>query len=235
MLLNVFDAVGILATLLVVSATIAQALRLPEWGRDVLLAAIGGWAGLQIALASAGVLAGQLGPAPMIGVMAALPILMALAVVLAWPAARAALLGIPTEAIVALNIGRLIGVGFVLLAAAGRMGGPFPYSAGWGDIITGADALLLTVLMVRGHVSGGAIALWNAFGTLDLVVALALGGITFGKGLGSGLLAAAPGGNDVSSLPFVLIPTVLVPLYLLLHGVVFAQLRGRSVRAARAA
>lgn len=235
MLLNVFEAIGLMATLLVVGSTVTQALRLPWWGRVVLLAIVGGWAGLQIALASAGVLAQQVGPAPMIGVMAAIPILAALIVVAMSPKARASLVGIPTETIVALNIGRMIGLSFVLLAATGRMGGPFPYSAGWGDIITGADALLLTVLMARGRVSGGAIALWNAFGTLDLIVALALGGITFGKGLGSGLLAAAVGGNEVSSLPSVLIPTVLVPLYLILRGVVFAQLRRQSVRAPSAA
>jgi hypothetical protein len=235
MLLNMVEAAGLMATLLVVSSTIAQALRLPGWGRVVLLAAIGAWTGLQIVLASAGLLAGQIGPAPMIGIMAAIPMLAALVIAAASPSARTRLIGIPTETIMALNIGRLIGVGFVLLAAAGRMGGPFPYSAGWGDIITGADALLLTVLMTRGRVSGGAVALWNGIGTLDLVVALALGGITFGHGLGSGLLAAAPGGSEVASLPFALIPTVLVPLYLILHGVVFAQLRAGSVRAPSAA
>ncbi len=231
MLLNILGAVGLMATLLVMSSTLAQSLKLSLAGRVVLLVVMGGWAGLQVALATGGVLAERLGPAPLIGIMAAIPMVATGLVALTSRRARAALLGIPTETIVALNIGRLMGVTFVLLAAVGRMGGPFPYSAGWGDIITGADAVLLTILMMRGRVSVGAVALWNTFGTLDLVVALALGGITFGTGLG-GLLAAAPGGNEIASLPSALIPTVLVPMYMILHGVVFAQLRGRTIQAA---
>lgn len=231
MLLNIIGAVGLMATLLVMAATLAESLRLPLAGRVWLLVAIGGWAGLQVALATGGVLAERIGPAPVIGVVAAIPLIAVGLIALLSGRARAALLGVSTETIIALNIGRLMGVVFVLLAAAGRMGGPFPYSAGWGDIITGADALLLTVLMLRGRVSLGAVALWNSFGLLDLVVALALGGITFGTGLG-GLLAAAPGANEISSLPTVMIPTVLVPMYMILHVVVFAQLRGKTVRAA---
>src|SRR5579863_4508778 len=231
MLLNVIGAVGLMATLLVMASTLAESLKLPLAGRVWLLVAIGGWAGLQVALATGGVLAERIGPAPVIGVMAAIPLIAVGLIAVLSGRARAALLGVSSETIVALNIGRLMGVVFVLLAAAGRMGGPFPYSAGWGDIITGADALLLTVLMLRGRVSVGAVALWNSFGLLDLVVALALGGITFGTGLG-GLLAAAPGANEISSLPTVLIPTVLVPMYMILHVVVFAQLRGKTVRAA---
>ena len=57
-----------------------------------------------------------------------------------------------------------------------------------------------------------------------LRTALTLGGITFGAGIPP-LLPAAIGGSEVASVPWVLIPTTLVPMYLILHGVVFARLR----------
>ena len=49
----------------------------------------------------------------------------------------------PLQLLVGLNIGRVFAVLFLLLAAEGRLSGPFPYSAAWGDIITGAFALPL--------------------------------------------------------------------------------------------
>ncbi len=41
---------------------------------------------------------------------------------------------------VALNVVRVFAVLFLLLAAEGRLTGPFPHSAAWGDIITGVLA-----------------------------------------------------------------------------------------------
>jgi hypothetical protein len=41
--------------------------------------------------------------------------------------------GFPPPLLIGLNAGRVFGVFFLLLAATGRMGGPFPFSAGWGE------------------------------------------------------------------------------------------------------
>jgi hypothetical protein len=64
----------------------------------------------------------------------------------------------------------------LLLAAAGRLAGPFPHFTGWGDIITGVFALPVAWLArdVRPrHLN--AIAAWDLFGAADLVLAITLG------------------------------------------------------------
>ena len=81
--------------------------------------------------------------------------------------AREKLLAIPIGLIVQLNALRVIGVLFLLLVAAGRLAGPFPWSAGVGDVLTG----LLAMQAARN----GRLLEWNVFGALDLLAALALG------------------------------------------------------------
>src|SRR5262245_32727007 len=46
------------------------------------------------------------------------------------------MLSVPMPLMIGLNIGRIFAVLFFLLAAEGRLSGPFPVFAGWGDIIT---------------------------------------------------------------------------------------------------
>jgi hypothetical protein len=48
-----------------------------------------------------------------------------------WPAAREAMLSIPMPVMVALNVVRVFAVLFLVLAAQGRLTGPFPHSAAW--------------------------------------------------------------------------------------------------------
>ncbi|MBN1240979.1 MAG: hypothetical protein JXB36_20945, partial [Gammaproteobacteria bacterium] len=80
---------------------------------------------------------------------------------------------------------------------------------------------------------GWMIGAWNAFGALDLVVAVGLG-LTSAAGSPLQIFDAGAGSLAVASLPWVLIPTVLVPLYLVMHAVVFAQLRRRAAEASAA-
>lgn len=71
---------------------------------------------------------------------------------------------------------------------------------------------------------------WNAFGMLDLVVALALG-ITSANGSLLQIIHAGAGSQGVQMLPWSLIPTVLVPMFLIVHATVFAQLARAGRRA----
>jgi hypothetical protein len=52
---------------------------------------------------------------------------------------------------VALNIVRIFAVLFLMLAAEGRLTGPFPYSAAWSDIITGVLAVPVLWLLKDGN------------------------------------------------------------------------------------
>jgi len=136
---------------------------------------------------------------------------------------RGALLSIPLPVLVGLNIARIGGVFFLLLLADQRAPSPFAPSAGWGDIITGVVAIPLTLALARNAAPAWSVKLWNAFGTLDLIVAVALGILSAPTPFQ--VFTAAPGTAVLTSLPWILIPTVLVPIFLLLHLVIAAKIR----------
>jgi hypothetical protein len=115
-----------------------------------------------------------------------------------------------------------------LLAATDRLGGPFPYSAGWGDIITGVLALPVAVLAARNATDHDwMIAAWNVFGLFDLVAAVALG-LASAPGSPLQIFHEGAGSAAMQYLPWALVPTVIVPFFIIVHGIVFAQLRVRA-------
>ena len=186
-----------------------------------LAAVIGVWIGLAAAAAGAGWLP-IARPVPVVGLFVVVPLLAA-ALATAWPAARKAMLSMPMSAMVAINIVRVFAVLFLMLAAEGRLTGPFPYSAAWGDIITGVVAVPVLWLLKDGvarHTT--AIAAWNLFGTADLVLAIALG-ITSSEGSPLQIFPG-PGSDAMQHVPWSFVPTVLVPLWLILHAIIAVQL-----------
>src|SRR5580700_11983673 len=202
--------------------------------RRLILAAIGGaWVGLASGLGAAGKLAfSPQQPVPLVGVLFALPLLVAGLLALRSSRVRSAFMAIPLPLLIALNGLRVLGVLFLLLAAAGRLSGPFPYSAGLGDMITGALAIPLALSVARsGKRPVSAIARWNIFGTLDLFAAVALG-ITSAPGSPLQLIHAGVGSEAMQHLPFSLVPTVLVPFYLITHAVIAAQLSALRTQSA---
>jgi hypothetical protein len=182
------------------------------------------WVGLACGLGGAGQLSfSPARPLPLIGVLFALPLLAAGMLALGSRRAREALLAVPMPLLIGLNSLRVLGVLFLLLAAAGRLSGPFPYFAGIGDIITGAVALPLALRVARSGRPSAAVTRWNIFGALDLLVAVFLG-ITSAAGSPLQLIHAGAGSEAIQYLPYCLIPTVLVPFYLVTHAIVAAQL-----------
>ena len=232
------DIIGSAAGLIAIAVNlVAMTTVLPLTLRQklILAGAVGAWVGLASGLAAGGYLAvSPKNPAPLIGIFFAAPLLITL---LAWrfrPAVRAALLNIPMALLIGLNSARVLGVLFLTLAAAGRLGGPFPYSAGLGDIIAGLAAIPLAFLVARTGVKhGGLIAAWNAFGALDLFVAVGLG-LTSAQGSPLALFHTGAGSLAMQYLPYALVPTVLVPFYLITHGIVAMQLAARRAPAANA-
>ena len=194
-----------------------------------LAAVIGVWIGLAAAAAGAGLLTISR-PVPVVGLFVVVPLLAA-ALATAWPAARKAMLSIPMAVMVALNIVRVFAVLFLMLAAEGRLTGPFPYSAAWGDIITGVVALpVLWLLKDRGARYTAAIVAWNLFGAGDLVLAIAFG-ITSAEGSPLQVFTS-PGSEAMQHAPWSFVPTVLVPIWLILHAIIALQLRRAKLRQA---
>jgi hypothetical protein len=219
------DFIGMVITaalmLLVVNA-LTTFMDVSHVAKITLAALIGVWIGLAAAAAGAGWLTISR-PVPVVGFFVVAPLL-ATGLAMAWPAACKAILSIPMPVMVALNIVRVFAVLFLMLAAEGRLTGPFPYSAAWGDIITGVVAVpVLWLLKDGGARYTTAIAAWNLFGAADLVLAIAFG-ITSSEGSPLQLFPG-PGSEAMQHALWSFVPTVLVPIWLILHGIIAVQLR----------
>lgn len=228
-MLDVLGTIVLVAVIALNISAVSNALPVRAATRLAVAAVAGMWTGLAAAVAAAGSFANTAAPFPVIGVFVAFPLVAVGIAAILSPAVRGALLAIPMQSLVGLNIARVLGGFFLLLALADRLGGPFPQSAGWGDVITGLCAI--PVMRLATQVSTAAdrkVALWNAFGTLDLIAAVTFGVIS-ANGSPLQLIHAGAGSAAVQLLPWSLIPTVLVPFYLITHGIVFAQLRARRI------
>src|SRR5215813_13016436 len=163
-----FIGMVVTATLMVlVVNTLTTFMDVPRVAKVGLAGAFGVWIGLAAAAAGAGWLLISI-PVPVVGLFVLVPLLAA-AVATTWPAVRQAMLSIPMPVMVALNIVRVFAVLFLMLAAEGRLTGPFPYSAAWGDIITGVVAVPVLWLLKDGVARhAAAITAWNLFGVAAL-------------------------------------------------------------------
>jgi hypothetical protein len=196
-------------------------MNIPRGAKLVVAALLGLWVGVAAAAGAAGWPAISR-PFPVMGIFVGAPLLAA-AVAASWPTARQAMLSLPLSLMVGLNIGRVFAFMFLMLAAEGRLSGPFPYSAAWGDIITGAAALPLLWLARTPDRHTAVLHLWNAFGMLDLVLAIGFG-VT--SAASSPLqIFGAPGSQAMQHLPWSFVPTVLVPLWMILHAIIWVRLR----------
>lgn len=217
---------GTLLTAAIVVNVVAfmGALNIGRAAKLAITAVAGLWIGLQTALAAAGAFTSAFAATfPLIGVMVATPVVVVAIAAALSPSVRSVLLELPISLLVGLNAGRVFGAFFLFLAADGRLGGPFPQSAGWGDVITGAAAVPLAFYAMR-PAARSAVFGWNVFGAADLIAAIVLGTLSF-NGSFVQFIHAGAGSDAVALLPWSLIPTVLVPFYLITHGIVFAQLK----------
>ena len=222
------DFIGtvVTATLMVfaVNAVIVF-MDISRFAKLALALAVGLWIGLSAAAGAAGMIAISK-PFPVVGIFVALPLL-AVGIAMSWPDGRRAMLSVPMPLMIGLNIGRIFAVLFFLLAAEGRLSGPFPVFAGWGDIITGVVAVpLLWLVNHEGTRRANAIAAWNLFGAADLALAITLG-VTSAEGSPLQIFTG-PGSAAMQQLPWSFVPTVLAPFWLILHAIIWVQLRRRA-------
>ena len=218
------DSLGTIVTatlMVVIINAFVVYLEIERSAKLALATAAGLWIGLAAAASASDWLAIS-APFPIMGIFVATP-LVAAAIATAWPGVRAALSNVPTPLMIGLNFGRVFAVLFFVLASQGRLAGPFPFFAGWGDIITGVLAVPLWFAAADGKHAGATMA-WNLFGTADLVLAIFLG-VTSAGGSPLQIFTAPPGSAAMQQLPWSFVPTVLVPFWLILHAVIWAQLR----------
>jgi hypothetical protein len=125
-------------------------------------------------------------------------------------------LSVNPRILTALQTWRLVGFAFVLLEARGVLPAIFALPAGYGDMAIGATATLVAWKLADPSHRNSFI-FWQFLGILDLVTAASLG-VT--AGLIDGASTAA-----MTVLPLSIIPTFLVPLFLMFHIICIAQAR----------
>lgn len=225
-MLDVLGAIYGSALCVAVIGTLIGFASLRQEAKLAALAAAAGWLALVVTVAALGGLApGTLGPVP----ANLLPFFTLLGLLFgSWffsPAFREALLSVPLPVLVGLNAGRVGGVFFLLLYADGRLSAPFAPSAGWGDIITGALAIPLAAMLALGiSIRAGWLRAWNFFGAADLLVAVSLGALS-APNTPFRVFTEGPGTEAMTNVPWVLVPALLVPVFLLLHFVMAVRLR----------
>ena len=214
----------------------ARALDLPPERRTSLLvrtgALLGGWLVLAFWLGAKGVYRGTTEsalPALLLALTVVLPIVIGLTIVATSRTARDILAVTPPHLLIGVQVYRILGAVFLVLLAQGRVPGAFANPAGWGDLLVGVSAPIVAALYRSDAARWRGLAVfWNVFGLADLAVAVAMGVLTAPGGLQR--LAFDTPNSLIASFPLVLIPTVLVPVSILLHVLSLRLLRTASVR-----
>jgi hypothetical protein len=121
-----------------------------------------------------------------------------------------------TSLLIAVHTWRILGVAFLWGVSQGILHPAFGIPAGVGDILVGVSAMPFAYFLRRGFGwSKYALVVWNVLGIADLVMAVSLGLIT-SPGFGI---------STMSTFPWILVPTLGVPLALILHGITLYRLR----------
>lgn len=121
-----------------------------------------------------------------------------------------------TSLLITVHTWRILGVAFLWGVSQGILHPAFGIPAGVGDILVGVTAIPFAYFLRRGFGwSKYALVVWNVLGVADLVMAVSLGLIT----------SPRFGISTMSTFPWILVPTLGVPLALILHGITLYRLR----------
>ena len=223
-MIDIIGSITLTALFAVYVAILTIAIPIDSALRPRFAAAVAAWfAGVGF-LAAFGVFSREIIGTVALGMAILTPIILFLVASARSSTVRRLALSTPLAVLVALHAGRALGVFFLLLFEAGRLPPTFAMAAGWGDIAVSVAALPLA-WAIQHQVTGWRplTFAWNLLGFADLVTAVTLG---VGSAANSPLrfIFESPNSGAVASLPWVLIPGVMVPLYLLMHFAIFGQL-----------
>ena len=168
------------------------------------------------------------------------PILLGLAVVLpvatfalayqALPGFRQVVSSLDLRVLTWAQTWRVVGVVFLILYQRGLLPGVFALPAGWGDIAIGVTAPVVAWFW-RPPYPHKTFIVWNVLGLLDLVMAVSFGILASRTPMG--IVAGDVTTRLMAMFPLSLIPTFLVPLFLIFHLICLSRVRkeatGRSV------
>jgi hypothetical protein len=182
-----------------------------------------GWLVAAIVAASAGLVNRPGQPPVVLLVFIVVPIALGVVAYRLSPSLRAWTDRFSLTWIVGLHAWRFVGFGFVAAWLFDMLPAGFAIPEGLGDAVAAAGAVALLPGLRRGTASRTWLLLWNTFGLADLLSALIVGIL-----YSNGPLGVLSGGGVTTELmvtfPVSLIPTFLVPLFILLHLLTFARL-----------
>ena len=120
-----------------------------------------------------------------------------------------------TSLLIAVHTWRILGIAFLWGMTQGILPPAFAVPAGVGDILIGMTAIPFAIFLWKGYSwAKYAIVVWSVLGIADLVNAVTLGVITNSNFRTS----------TMTTFPWLLVPTVAVPLALALHGITLYRL-----------
>jgi len=123
--------------------------------------------------------------------------------------------GLDLRALVALHLTRFVGLYFLYLETQDRVP-PVFFEAGVGDVLVAVLALGVILAPLTPAVRLRAITIWNVIGLVDILYVIANAGR---------LAFSAPEGmREFMQLPLSLLPTLLVPLIIATHVIIFIRL-----------
>jgi hypothetical protein len=195
----------------------------------VVLSALALWLAFVAWLAGSGHLAGQPGSPPIaVALSAVVPIIIFLAAFRLFRSFRDFVLNFDLRLATGLQAWRFAGLTFIAFYTNGLLPGAFAWPAGVGDMLVGITAPWIILGLIRRpeFATSKWFLLWNLFGILDLVVAVNSGGLNAWLSHGTATM------RPITELPLALIPTYLVPGFVMLHLTALFQ-RNRLLQSSR--
>ena len=198
----------------------------PRTGHLITALVLLAWFGLILGLSLNGVFIPPAGEPPLNLLLSAAVSLGLFA--LAWhrlPAFRSYILNLDMRLLILLHGTRTLGLGFIMLYMVDQLPMLFAFLAGFGDALAAIGAIVLGYLLFTRQ-SGVPVSLirrWNTFGLLDFIVAVSIGILT----RQDALLASPTGVTSdlMAAFPFAIIPAYLVQVFVLIHIIIYLQLR----------
>jgi len=185
--------------------------------RGLAAAALVGWLGIVLALASADAFQSRSQGVPWIALGVGAPIVVGFVAFFLSPQVRRIVESIPQAWLLAAQWPRLVGAAFLVLLAEHRLPAVFARPAGWGDVLIGVAALPVAYAYLAGRSWSRPLAVaFNLLGIADLVVAVGTGFLASPSPFR--LFFSQPSTSLMTVLPMVLIPTFLVPFWILVHA-----------------